>query len=113
MRGGMTGVRGKQVHGTANSYNNYGCRCDLCKAAQAAYMREKTRIPCANGCGRLVWKRGRKNPSPLCKVCEPLLRRKEYPHGHLNRYNRDGCRCPLCRAASATDRRERRHRRGK
>jgi hypothetical protein len=24
-------------HGTANGYLNYGCRCDACKAAGAAY----------------------------------------------------------------------------
>lgn len=27
-------------HGTRNGYTNYGCRCDDCKVAQAAYMKE-------------------------------------------------------------------------
>ena len=28
------------THGTASTYNNWGCRCDLCRAASAAYARE-------------------------------------------------------------------------
>lgn len=24
-------------HGTANGYNNFGCKCDLCKAAWSSY----------------------------------------------------------------------------
>ena len=27
-------------HGTNSTYTNYGCRCDECKAARQAYMRQ-------------------------------------------------------------------------
>jgi hypothetical protein len=30
-------------HGTYNEYNNYGCRCDECKAAIAAYRLPRNR----------------------------------------------------------------------
>lgn len=30
-------------HGSANAYNNYGCRCSACRAAWADYMREYKR----------------------------------------------------------------------
>jgi hypothetical protein len=28
-----------EVHGTTNCYNNWGCRCDLCRKAWTDYMR--------------------------------------------------------------------------
>lgn len=27
-------------HGTANGYNNYGCRCEWCRQAWSVYLRE-------------------------------------------------------------------------
>ncbi len=27
-------------HGTASTYKNYGCRCDLCRSANTEYQRE-------------------------------------------------------------------------
>jgi hypothetical protein len=27
-------------HGTANRYTNYGCRCEVCRAAHTLYRRE-------------------------------------------------------------------------
>jgi len=30
-------------HGKASSYNNYKCRCDLCRQAWADYMRDRVR----------------------------------------------------------------------
>jgi hypothetical protein len=35
----------EHVHGTANGYNNYGCRCDLCQVAavKSVAQRKKKR----------------------------------------------------------------------
>lgn len=30
---------GEPVHGRHSTYTNHGCRCDLCRAANAAYNR--------------------------------------------------------------------------
>lgn len=56
-----------------STYTNRGCRCEVCRAAQAAYMREyKSRIFLMPGDSR---------------------------HGTDNGYNNYGCRCAKCRAA--------------
>ncbi len=34
---------GKAVHGTASSYNNYGCGCIECSQAWSAYMYERVK----------------------------------------------------------------------
>lgn len=34
---------GDPRHGSTSTYSNYMCRCDLCRAAQAAYMRDLRR----------------------------------------------------------------------
>jgi hypothetical protein len=57
-------------HGTDNGYSNYGCRCDLCKAARAAA------------------RKGRQGAVPENAV-----------HGKRSTYQACGCRCDLCRAA--------------
>lgn len=62
------------AHGTANAYNNHGCRCQDCRNANAAYHR--------------AWrKRVRAAPVP------------NYIHGTIHGYNGYGCRCDRCREA--------------
>lgn len=34
----------KLEHGKASTYNNHGCRCDLCKAAWNKYMKPRVRV---------------------------------------------------------------------
>lgn len=34
---------GDPRHGKASTYSNWQCRCDLCRSAQAAYMRDLRR----------------------------------------------------------------------
>jgi hypothetical protein len=34
---------GKAVHGTASSYNNYGCGCPECSDAWSAYMYDRVK----------------------------------------------------------------------
>jgi hypothetical protein len=72
-------VRPEQ-HGTRTGYH-YGCRCDDCQAAQAAY--DAARRPRKG--------RTRKPPSPL-------------RHGTCHAYNR-GCRCDDCRRANTESQR--------
>ena len=63
-------------HGTENGYNNLGCRCSLCRAAHAAFHRERR--------------------SRGIKVMT---------HGTRGGYC-NGCRCDDCRAAHTTYARE-------
>ena len=70
-------------HGTYNGYNNLGCRCDRCQAANAE------------------------------KVAEGRARRLERPiprhvHGTENGYRNYGCTCTRCKDAWATAERRRR-----
>lgn len=37
----------EQIHGTLYSYNNYKCKCELCKKANTDYCRNKTLTPTA------------------------------------------------------------------
>lgn len=69
-------------HGTRSRYRHGGCRCDACRAANAAYVRS--------------WKRNRKG---------------DPPHGTLDGYVNWFCRCPECVAAHALDNEERAARR--
>ena len=93
-------------HGTTNEYQNFGCRCDLCKAAMSAYQREKFSTPCP-GCGTSIY--GRYRPNQLCQSCRareltiPLDER----HGTETGYSK-GCRCDACRAAQTEKRKARR-----
>lgn len=64
-------------HGTRYAYNTHGCRCDECKAASAAYMRD---YYARN-------KRGEVNNTT------------EIPHGTVNGYSYRGCRCDACKKA--------------
>lgn len=61
-------------HGTINGYGNLACRCDACKAANAAYQR-KLRLE----------RHGRPIP--------------DHVHGTENGYARWYCKCDACRAA--------------
>lgn len=59
-------------HGTVGMYGNHGCRCDPCRAANAAYQRElMARYRASGGRGE---------------------------HGTSYRYD-TGCRCASCREA--------------
>lgn len=61
-------------HGTANGYNNWGCRCDACRIAKAA---EGVAIRA---------RRAASNPENI-------------PHGTANGYAQWGCRCEACTKA--------------
>lgn len=93
---------GDPRHGSVNAYHNLKCRCDRCRQAQIAYMREKQHYEkymldtCE--CGqpkRIVSKR--------CQACYKA--EVEAPHGTVARYKRRRCRCDECRAASAAAKR--------
>lgn len=95
-------------HGTMNEYNNYGCRCDLCRAAGVQWQREYRERPCINGCGRMVW--GNDKRTGLCVPClaESRTIPLEERHGTELGYKK-GCRCDQCRQAASDSRRRRRH----
>jgi hypothetical protein len=67
-----------RVHGTASAYNNYGCRCEACRAAATA--------------ARRAW-------------VESLRDRKfaEVPHGTASGYRNWGCRCGQCSRVRASE----------
>ena len=94
-------------HGTHNEYNNYGCRCDLCRAAGAAYQRRYKSVPCAD-CGVLVW--GRYRPGSRCRACNAKAHTIPLGdlHGTESGYVKKGCRCADCRAAANRARNARR-----
>lgn len=66
-------------HGTTTGYNTHGCRCDQCRAANAAYSRSLA---------------ARKRAGEPVRECS----RAPITHGTTRGYNR-GCRCDDCRAA--------------
>lgn len=71
-------------HGTFGGYNNHGCRCDRCRAANAAeFARSK-----AARADRLRM--------------DPTLA----PHGVASTYGNWGCRCRPCTEANAVKKRE-------
>lgn len=75
-------------HGTLSHYNNHGCRCDPCKAAQTIYRHEY---------------QARKAAGLPARTYKPKVE-----HGTVNGYQHHKCRCDLCRAAIAQRRREQR-----
>ncbi|MDN5767192.1 MAG: very short patch repair endonuclease [Humibacillus sp.] len=83
---GPTEIPENAAHGVLSTYSNYQCRCDACRAANAAYQRELiARYREQGGRGQ---------------------------HGTAYRYQ-TGCRCDDCRAAhAAADRQYRRSRKG-
>ena len=64
-------------HGSVNGYNNLKCRCDECRAANAAY--------------RLDWLR-RRGHNPIDD--------DDPRHGTIGGYTNYSCRCDKCRAAN-------------
>jgi hypothetical protein len=90
-------------HGIASSYTNHNCRCDACREAQTAYMRERQigpyrKTPCPN-CGE-----PKHYESELCQTCRYAA--LEPPHGTESRYMR--CGCGECREAANAARQRRR-----
>jgi hypothetical protein len=69
-------------HGTVYAYNDFSCRCDLCKAAKAEYR--KNRMPKYE---RLTIEQVRELGLP------------EPKHGTVSSYSNYRCHCPLCTAA--------------
>lgn len=66
---------GDPRHGTYNGYSNYDCRCDECRAANAAYQRRADARRAATG-----------------------LPEGDPRHGE-NGYTNYGCRCSTCTEA--------------
>lgn len=91
-------------HGTVNAYNNLGCRCDPCKAAQSE---QNARTYLLYGFDTCVCGRSKRRVAALCRTCYD--EKREAQHGTEPRYKR-GCRCDECRRASAERRRARRKR---
>lgn len=92
---GLTGVAnpiqpgdGDPRHGKITSYTNHGCRCPLCRAANADY------------CSRRTKERRRAG-----------LPEGDPRHGTENGYGNYGCRCRACTTAWSTATLARRHRR--
>jgi hypothetical protein len=73
-------------HGNVRRYNDFKCRCDLCKDAKAEYRR--TKMPKYE---RLTIEQGRELGLP------------EPEHGTTSSYNNWSCRCDLCVAAASAD----------
>lgn len=74
-----------QWHGTLGGYTNHKCRCDQCRAANSAYMKQ----------ARLK-RRSRQVP--------------DHVHGTVNGYGSYGCRCDECTEAWTADSRARKER---
>lgn len=60
-------------HGTESGYDRK-CRCHLCRQAATVAKRrrrQKTRVPCSHGCGRMVDSINRRDPGkpPECRPC--------------------------------------------
>jgi hypothetical protein len=90
-------------HGTSNEYHNHGCRCDACRKAHMAYMRERgwagyAKDACPS-CGKP--KRVRAQMCAACYTASVTV-----PHGTENAAKR--CQCDVCRAAASAARNARR-----
>ncbi len=93
-------------HGTPNAYNNYRCRCEPCKAAQARKMKARYEQNMLDRCSCGALKR---KVSAHCQEC--YERDREAAHGTESRYRGPhNCRCSLCREASRAGRQRRRKR---
>lgn len=102
-------------HGTRSMYLA-GCRCEPCKAAQAAYMREKREQRGANLAADDP-RHGKKGTYDYygcrCQACtkantEAVKERKakglpegDPRHGTRNGYTTWSCRCPACSKAAS------------
>lgn len=63
----------RDSHGTESRYR-LGCRCLDCRRAASAarkQRRERSRVPCSQGCGRMVDSINRRDPDkpPECRPC--------------------------------------------
>jgi hypothetical protein len=65
-------------HGTSTGYQRHGCRCDGCRAAAGAQVREARKG---------MRERGAENPALI-------------PHGTSTGYSTWGCRCWRCSNAA-------------
>ena len=98
------GVTVNAVAQAVRRLNEPGYR-EHANALSRDWQRANRRVPCACGCGRLVW------PKPggagLCHASAAAATRRDAPHGTETRYSQ-GCHCGECRAAAARERRRRR-----
>ena len=70
----------------------HGCRCEVCKAAKAAYMRSKRAAAKAAARGPLINEQGR-HVAP-----------GDFKHGTAHGYKDHACRCLDCSAWKTTER---------
>lgn len=68
---------GNHGSATASTYSNWGCRCDLCRAAWAAYVAKRKAV----------------------RVAEFAAGQISVPHGLASTYGNYNCRCEPCRRA--------------
>lgn len=104
-------------HGTYSRYTA-GCRCEFCRAANAAHQRTlKGRTPPTHGYS------GYRNYGCRCEICTAANRDYQWLHSEYQQrwrrkvwkttppshgvrgYQTYGCRCDICRAAAAENRR--------
>ena len=80
-----------------HGYNAYthGCRCEVCRAAKAAYMREKRAQAKHVGLVRLNLRKPGEYPRPTVAGIT---------HGTPHGYNDNGCRCLDCTLAATAKR---------
>jgi hypothetical protein len=118
------GIRRIPQHGTWNEYANHKCRCEPCRQAAAVFQRNYHAVPCANGCGKMVW--GRFLPGTMCRRCRATsVRDTELECGRCREWKPDDGfqrnrqekmrrgRHRLCRVCSTITRREYRQRTGR
>lgn len=85
-------------HGTVNEYQNYGCRCDACREVAMAYIMNRKR------CEKCGGPRSPRKGQRFCQSCSPHF---QETHG-IAGYKRRHCRCDVCRAAAAAQKRRQR-----
>ncbi|MCD6056536.1 MAG: hypothetical protein K0R44_8 [Thermomicrobiales bacterium] len=92
--------------GTSGGYGNHHCRCDACRAANAAMAKDwRDRNAERSRAVKARWRR-------KMGMAErpPVVRNPDCPLGYGSRtgYTRHGCRCDLCREGNNRYHRERR-----
>lgn len=76
-------------HGTADMYNNHGCRCKRCRKAWREWCRDYRH------------RTGRAQPR-AAYLADVAAKALNQPHGTESKYVNQGCRCDECTKA-ATD----------